>query len=289
MIKYGIIAHGGAGSSEECLDGVRESVEAAFHELRKGGSALNAVIKAVQILEDDGRFNAGSGSLLRLDEKTIEMDAAIMDSKGTLGAVLAIKNVKNPVLVARAVSKTPHVALAGDGAESFARRLGFPPFYQVSPKSLENMSKIRGLIERGRLGSMNPRWKGVDVRKLALDTVGAVALDGKGTFAVATSTGGASPMITGRVGDTPFIGCGFYAGAKGAVAVTGLGEEIVKRMLARTVYDAIEQGTDVKTSCEKGVLLFPAKISVGVIAITQDGIGSASNRKMAHNALAREG
>jgi L-asparaginase/beta-aspartyl-peptidase (threonine type) len=257
--------------------------------LSKGGSALNAVTETVRILEDDGRFNAGSGSLLRLDERTIEMDAAIMDSHGTLGAVLAIRNVKNPVLVARAVAGTPHVALAGQGAESFARRLGFPPFYQVSTRSAENMKKIRELIKKGRLGSLNPLWKKVDVGELLLDTVGAVALDRKGRYAVATSTGGASPMMVGRVGDTPLVGCGFYAGVAGAVAVTGLGEEIIKRMLARYVYDMIQQDFDPEISCKAGIRLFPNTIPVGVIAISGNGFAAVSNRDMAHFALVKEG
>lgn len=133
MMACGVIAHGGAGSSGDLTGGVRAAAEAAFHFLETGGKALDAVVEAVKTLEDDGRYNAGVGSLLRLDGKTIEMDAAIMDSAGALGAVIAIRKVKNPVLIARAVSKTPHVALAGKGAEVFARKLGFPPYYNVSP------------------------------------------------------------------------------------------------------------------------------------------------------------
>jgi L-asparaginase/beta-aspartyl-peptidase (threonine type) len=216
------------------------------------------------------------------------MDAAIMDSKGTLGAVLAIRNVKNPILIAREIAKTPHVALAGPGAESFARKLGFPPFYSVSPRSLDNMRKIRELIRKGRLGRMNPRWKGIDVDKFSHDTVGAVAVDRRGVCAAATSTGGASPMMVGRVGDTPLIGCGFYAGSAGAVAVTGLGEEIIKRMLARYVYDLVQQGIEPEEACKKGILLFPSRIPAGVIAISKNGFGADSNRHMAHYVLATQ-
>ena len=102
-----------------------------------------------------------------------------------------------------------------------------------------------------------------------------------GTFAVAGSTGGSAPMLLGRVGDTPLIGCGFYAGEHGAVACTGVGEEIARRMLAREVYESMRAGMTPQAACEAGVDLFPAEVSVGVIAVGRDGAGAASNRDMA--------
>ncbi len=281
MIAYGIVAHGGAGSPKDLSDGVRAAAETAFHLLEKGNKALDAVVEAVKILEDDGRYNAGVGSHLRLDGKTIEMDAAIMDSGGALGTVMAIRGIRNPVLIARAVSGTPHVALAGRGAEAFARKLGFPRCYHVSPQSLANFEQIRGLIEKGKIEKMSPRWKGLVATKLSTDTVGAVAVDRNGVFAVATSTGGASPMLVGRVGDTPLIGCGFYAGPVCTVAVTGLGEEIVKRMTARYVYDYVEKGGTAQEACQTAVHLFPSDVPVGIISISRIDCGIAANRDMA--------
>ena len=122
-ISYGVVVHGGVGSSTRLRGPCEAACTRAFAMLEKGAAALDAVIEAVRLLEDDGRFNAGSGSTLRLDGKTVEMDASVMDSEGRLGVVIALRDAKNPVLVARAVTGTPHVALAGQGADLFARRM----------------------------------------------------------------------------------------------------------------------------------------------------------------------
>ena len=125
MIQYGVVVHGGAGSPGVFTDGCKIACERAFAMLEAGTSSLDTVTEAVKVMEDDGRFNAGIGSALRLDGKTIEMDAAIMNSEGKIGIVMAIKKIRNPVLAAREVLRTPHIALAGDGATVFARRQGF--------------------------------------------------------------------------------------------------------------------------------------------------------------------
>ncbi|MGD0885173.1 MAG: isoaspartyl peptidase/L-asparaginase [Thermodesulfovibrionales bacterium] len=294
MIRYGAATHGGAMSSEEFTDGCSAACESAFRLLGAGRSALDAVVEAVRILEDDGRFNAGSGSVLRLDGTTIEMDAAVMDSRGRLGVVISIRDVKNPVLVARAVVGTPHVALSAQGATAFARKRGFPPFRQVSEHALERHKRIEQLVREGKLGKDNPMWQNCDVESLwnfdtpsyrdifSCDTVGAIALDKEGSLAVATSTGGASPMLLGRVGDSPMIGCGFYAGPLGAMAATGIGEEIIKKMLAKTVYDMVSRGEDIRLASENGISMFAQDVAVGLLALTREGIAAASNRQMAY-------
>ncbi|MDA8085755.1 MAG: isoaspartyl peptidase/L-asparaginase [Nitrospiraceae bacterium] len=261
MISYGVVAHGGAGSPMELSDGCRAACESAIRMLDAGEGSLDAAVEAARILEDDGRFNAGTGSVLRIDGRTIEMDAAVMDSAGKIGVVINVREVKNPVLLARAVTGTPHVALAGRGAEVFARQLGFAPFRDFSM----------------RVG-----------RRAPSDTIGVVALDKKGVFAVASSTGGASPMMVGRVGDTPMPGCGFYAGARGAVAVTGLGEESIRKMLARAVYDMIADGTGAREACEKGVGMFAPGIRMGAIAISRRDWAAAAKDAMAHWSIIRE-
>lgn len=299
-IRYGVAAHGGAGSPEALSDGCRAACEAAAALLEAGGPALDAAAEAVRVLEDDGKFNAGSGSVLRLDGRTIEMDAAVMDARNALGVVIAIRDVRNPVLVAREVVGTPHVALAGRGATAFARMRGFGPFHDVSPRAREHHARLKELIREGSLGRENPLWQGRDIASLwnseelsyadffSADTVGAVTLDTEGNMAVAASTGGASPMMVGRVGDTPMIGCGFYAGTACAVAATGLGEEIVKRMLARTVCDMVARGEDLRTACRKGIDLFPREIPVGIIGISAGGCEVIANREMAHHVLIQE-
>jgi L-asparaginase/beta-aspartyl-peptidase (threonine type) len=301
MIRYGAVTHGGAMSSEEFTDGCSAACESAFRLLGAGRSALDAVVEAVRLLEDDGRFNAGSGSVLRLDGTTIEMDAAVMDSGGRIGVVISIREVKNPVLVARAVIDTPHVALSAQGATAFARKWGFPPCRQVSKHALERHKRIERLIREGKLGEVDPRWQNCDVEALwnfdavsykdvfSCDTVGAVALDKEGSLAVATSTGGASPMMLGRVGDSPMIGCGFYAGPLGAMAVTGIGEEIIKKMLAKTVYDMVSRGEDTTVALENGISMFAEDVAVGVIALTREGFAAVSNRQMAYAVRIMEG
>jgi L-asparaginase/beta-aspartyl-peptidase (threonine type) len=300
MIRYGVAVHGGVGSPAEISDGCKTAGDSAFSLLEGGASALDAVVEAARILEDDGRFNAGSGSVLRLDGRTIEMDAGLMDSINNVGMVMAIRDVKNPVLVARAILETPHVALSGQGATAFARKKGFMPFHQVSRRARERFEKVRELMRKGKLDEENPQWRGYDVEALwnfddvsfrdmfSCDTIGAVALDREGSLAVATSTGGASPMMLGRVGDSPLIGCGFYAGPACAVAATGIGEEIIKRMLAKTVYDAVLSGDEITTACRKGLAFFPSEIAAGIIGISRKGHMVTSNKEMASYALVKE-
>jgi len=299
MIHYGIVVHGGAGSPSHFSDGCKVACESAFSLLETGKSSLDAVVQAARLLEDDGRFNAGSGSALRLDGKTIEMDASVMDSEGDIGIVIAIRNVKNPILIARAVMNTPHVALAGEGATAFARKRGFEPFHKSSQRALERFKAVKQCIKKDKLGKESPLWKSHDIealwnfpdvpyKEVFCDTIGAVAIDKKGVLAVANSTGGFSPMMLGRVGDSPMIGCGFYAGPACALATTGMGEMIIKKMFAKTVYDMVSHGEDIRKACEKGVAMFPLEISIGIIAISKKGYMVASNSDMAHYAIVKE-
>jgi beta-aspartyl-peptidase (threonine type) len=290
-LDYGVVVHGGAGSPEDFSDGCESACLAAFRILEGGGAALDAVTEACRLLEDDGRFNAGTGSVLRIDGRTVEMDAAVMDSVGHLGMVMNIRGIKNPVTVARGVTRSPHVALAGKGAEAYAAKIGVAALHEVSDQALKRHEKVSALMKEGRLGEINPLWKDIGpsfFEGLSCDTIGAVAVDRNGVFAVAASTGGAVPMLVGRVGDTPMIGCGFYAGPAGAVAATGIGEEIIRRMLAKKVYDALREDGDVPVACRDGIGLFAAGIPVGLIGITREGYAVSSNRPMAHHAMVRE-
>ena len=121
--------------------------------------------------------------------------------------------------------------------------------------------------------------------ELGTGTVGAVALDRSGHFAAATSTGGAMPALCGRVGDTPIVGCGFYAGAAGAVAATGVGEYVVRNLLSLTVYRWIESGVPLSEALDGGLALIPKGISIGLIAITHAQTGIAARTSMAAAAL----
>jgi beta-aspartyl-peptidase (threonine type) len=227
-----ILVHGGAGPFSPDDDaaaaeaGCLNAARAGHAVLRAGGRALDAVEAAVSVLEDDPNFNAGTGSVLNA-EGFIEMDASIMDG-ATLaaGAVAGVRTVKNPVSLARAVMEhTPHVLLAGPGADAFARKRGFPA---VSPESLVTPRARRRFEAR---------------RQDAHGTVGAVAVDVHGHVAAATSTGGTNGKLPGRVGDTPLIGCGTCADARlGAASATGIGEYIIRLTLTRRLLDRLEGG-----------------------------------------------
>jgi isoaspartyl peptidase/L-asparaginase-like protein (Ntn-hydrolase superfamily) len=253
---------------------------------------LAAAIAATMDLEDDPRFNAGTGSNFRLDGVTIEMDASVMTSDGRSGAVANLPAVKNPVPVAAEVrARTPHLLLAGAGALKFARKLGFaehdPSTEKAKKKLAEAWRGVRGEIDDDEEYGW---WQHVDLPSLwnfdrALSdsygsTVGAVARAVDGTFAAAASTGGTLLMLRGRIGDTPLIGCGLYAGPHGAVTATGTGEEIVRRFLSLRVYEWMAAGVPAQEACARGIALFPDAIGVGVIAVGVDGEGIASNREM---------
>ncbi len=270
------LAHCGAGSSEEVADAARKAVARGLDVLRGGGSALDAVVEAVVILEDDPRLNAGTGSRLNLDGRA-EMDASLMDSEFGCGAVAAIIAVKNPILVARKVLDSPHILLCGEGAVRFARKAGFAEFSSVTSRSIEALEEVKKRLKKGDVPSWALRWK----RYMGGDTVGAVARDDHGRVAAANSTGGVSIKLPGRVGDTPLIGCGIYAGPKGAVTATGVGEEIIRRVLCKAVYDQITSGAEAQEACEEGLTLFPADVPVGLIAVDGKGWGAACNTDMA--------
>ena len=291
-----IVVHGGAGAPTSLSDGCEAAAAAAAARLRDGADALDAAIEAVVVMENDGRFNAGSGAVLRLDGETLELDAGVMDSTGRLGAVAAVRNVRNPVLAARRVADTPHTLLAGEGATAFAKAVGLEAELVPSERARGRHRRLAEHLTSGgaeggwSAGSLEEAWNlpaaydRVFSRGAAADpcdTVGAVVRGPDDTFAVAGSTGGSVPMLLGRVGDTPLVGCGFFAGEHGAVACTGIGEEIARRVLAREVYESIRSGMTPQAACEAGVDLFPAEVSVGVTAVGMEGSGAASNREMA--------
>lgn len=286
-----IVAHGGAGGSSSQNDGCRAAAAAGMGAFQHGGSAFDAVIAAVVVMEDDPRFNAGTGAVLGLDGKTVELDACVMDSRARLGAVACLQNVRNPVLVASDVTKTPHCLLAGEGALQFARMMGHPYHDCITERTRRaNEGLLRRLRQAGQVRKGVPNedfaryWNYASPRPLtaggACDTVGAVARGPENHFAVAGSTGGSAPSLLGRVGDTPLVGSGFYAGAAGAVAATGVGEHIIRHLLAISVYRWIEDGMALQPALQRGVDLFDPAIQVGLIAVSRSEAGSCSNGDM---------
>jgi beta-aspartyl-peptidase (threonine type) len=267
-----IVVHGGAGvinRAEMTLEreahyraGLEAARDAGYAVLESGGTSLDAVTAAVRTLENDPQFNAGIGAVLNRNGEA-ELDASIMDGK-TLqaGAVAGIMHVRNPIELARAVmEKSPHVMLAGRGAEEFALKQGFafvPNEYfrtDARRRQLERAQEEEAKKKPGTSSSnANPhsleREAARPVASLApppepfpdtRGTVGAVALDRNGNLAAATSTGGMTNKLPGRIGDSPLIGAGTYANnASCAVSATGDGEYFIRAVVAHDVCALVE-------------------------------------------------
>jgi beta-aspartyl-peptidase (threonine type) len=238
-----IAIHGGSGTINkgDFSDGkereIRETLEQAVragHEiLSSGGSSLDAVTKAITMLEDSPHFNAGKGAVFNSEGKN-ELDASIMEGAGlNAGAVAAVHNVRNPVLLAREVmTDSPHVMLMGDGAAQFAREQGIvfeEDDYFFTEYRWQQLQKAKASAQPGTsfLSETPDEW---------FSTVGAVALDSQGNLAAATSTGGMTNKRWGRVGDSPIIGSGTYADDRScAVSATGHGEYFIRATVARDI------------------------------------------------------
>ncbi|MFC4159851.1 isoaspartyl peptidase/L-asparaginase [Chitinimonas lacunae] len=300
-----IVTHGGTDMPPEEKDGCETAARLGLQKLGDRQDALEAVVTAVASLEADGRYDAGVGSLMGMDGKTLELDAAVMDSRGRLGAVAALQNVRHPVKVAQRITDTPHVLLVGQGAEEFARRIGlhspFEPSVKAQRKFREYIAEMKkahdddegaedteeddGKTLVRKFWNFPTSWQAA-VDRAGHGTVGAVARDEAGHFAVAVSTGGSPPALYGRVADTPLIGCGFYAGQHGAIACTGIGEHIVRNMLARTVYEWIISGTPLQAALERAIALLPQGIDIGLIGVTATEAHVAARKPMASAILA---
>ena len=313
-ITPALIAHGGAGGRGPAAErperrrGMLAAVAAGADVLRAGGSALDAVVATVRALEDHPLFNAGVGSLLTV-EGTVEMDASVMVAlppppmprRGAAsaaararaaalgprrraelraGAVALITRVRNPILLARAVMElTPHVLMAGAGAERLARRAGIAlcrPEELVTQRARE---RWRAALERRAEAAGTAAAGGGPGR---FGTVGAVALDAAGGLAAATSTGGVSGKLPGRVGDSAIIGAGTFADADGAASATGQGEAIMKAALCREVVAALRRG-EPRAVADRAIAELVALTGgqAGVVVIDRRGrLGYAHNAEV---------
>jgi beta-aspartyl-peptidase (threonine type) len=262
-----LVIHGGAGGppkgvltaemEKDYLAKLEEALQKGAAVLSKGGTSLDAVEQVVRYLEDCPLFNAGKGAVLNA-EGHAELDAAIMEgSSGLAGAVGGVTTVKNPVTAARTVmEKSKHVMLAGKGADRFARESGLEivdPSYFITPERKKSFDK----------------WK-----EQQHGTVGAVALDRNGNLAAATSTGGRTGKLPGRIGDTPIIGAGTFANRTCAVSATGHGEYFIRHIVcydlaARMMYghqSLKEAGNEIIN-----IVLREEKADGGLIAVDADG------------------
>lgn len=211
-------------------EGLMASLRAGDRILEDGGSSLDAVVAAVAVLEDCPLFNAGRGAVLNAAGEH-ELDAGVMDgATQRAGAVAAVQRIRNPVAAARVVmEKTSHVLLAGRAAERFAQTTGLalaPPDYFRTPDRMQALERVRRETTRARRGASAAELHG---------TVGAVALDCQGHLAAATSTGGYTNKMAGRIGDSPLVGAGLYADRTCAVSATGLGEAFIRGVVCYDV------------------------------------------------------
>lgn len=246
-VKAVLVIHGGAGTiqREKMSDeherqyraALTASLEAGHRALRReGGTSVDAVEAAVRVLEDSPLFNAGVGSVFTREGR-IEMDASIMEGKQRkAGAVAAVSKVRNPVAAARLVmERSPHVLLVGEGAERFARSEGLA---EANPLDFWTEPRWKALLDarREQTQPQPPQAGRVELPDSYFGTVGAVAVDREGNLAAATSTGGLTFKLPGRVGDSPIVGAGTYADNHTcAVSCTGQGEIFIRHLVAHSL------------------------------------------------------
>lgn len=292
-----VVSHAGSASNPTQSDGPRRACLAGLQTLTQARGSLKAVIAATRWLEDDARFNAGTGSNLRLDGTTVQMDASCMTSGGDFAAVAAIERVRNPVAVAERLLGTPHVLLVGEGATAFARRCGFDDYDPVTPAAQERFRQVMaasGGAASERIGDwsraeLEGAWNFATPLREAWgsDTVGSVAWDGE-TFAGALSSGGTTTVLLGRVGDVPLPGCGLYVGEGGAVAATGDGEHIVRSHLACRAYDELVAGRTPEQVVEWALDRHGPSVDLGIIVVSREGFAGGARHGMAWHGQSAE-
>ena len=295
--KWAVVLHGGAGVIERShMDAKTEAayradlqtaLQKAADTLDKGGSALDAVEAAIRFMEDDPLFNAGRGAVFTAAGKN-ELDSAIMDGSNLkAGAVAGVTRTRHPISLARAVmEKSPHVMLAGSGADEFAQEHGLemvPPSYFVTERRWQGL--VNELKKEGK--PIPPRPAGAPpapTKPVAeiespeahkFGTVGVVALDKQGNIAAGTSTGGLTAKMWGRVGDSPIIGAGTYADNRScAVSGTGTGEYFIRLTVARTICALVQyKGMTLQQAADDVIQhqLTNMKGDGGIIAIDTKG------------------
>ncbi|WP_121665968.1 isoaspartyl peptidase/L-asparaginase family protein [Mesonia aquimarina] len=248
--EFGIVIHGGAGfiKKSNLSDSLENAYRAKLKEailtgnkiLENGGSAVEAVQRSINIMEDSPLFNSAKGAVLNHEEKA-ELDASIMDGKTlNAGAVAGVTIIKNPINLAfEVMENSEHVLLSGKGAENFAKARNLEivePSYFITDKQLQNIKRIKKQAENKQATFYNS-----DINGEKFGTVGCVALDKNGNLAAGTSTGGMANKKFGRIGDSPIIGAGTYANNKTcAVSGTGWGEYYLRGVVAYDISALME-------------------------------------------------
>lgn len=308
-VPFAIAIHGGAGTIEKSRftpekeaayrAKLTESVETGYAILEKGGTSLDALTAAINILENSPFFNAGKGAVYTHDE-THEMDASIMEGKNRqAGAVAGVKHIENPINLARLVmDESVHVMLSGAGAEAFAKSQGV----ELVDNNIFDTDHRYKSLQRAKAKMKKAKQENKDYQAAhsALDTeykvgtVGAVALDKLGNIAAGTSTGGMTNKRYGRIGDSPVIGAGTFADNNScAVSATGHGEYFIRYNVAADICARVQyQGKTIEQAGKELIhdVLMPIGGTGGVIIIdTQGNISLPFNTKGMYRASKSNG
>jgi beta-aspartyl-peptidase (threonine type) len=302
-VAFALALHGGAGTITRGGDEApyRAALLAALEHgratLAGGGSALDAVVATVVSLEDCPLFNAGYGSVFTANAAH-ELDAGVMDGRAlAAGAVAGVHTIRNPVLAAREVMRDGRsVLLAAEGAERWARTKGLEvvePSYFSTPQRLAQLRAVQGLAQDKAMLDHDGA-AAVDEKSQRIGTVGAVALDRQGHLAAATSTGGLTNKMPGRIGDTSIVGAGVYANdTTCAVSSTGTGEHFIRGCIAYDVHARMRYlAHDVTRAAGDSIVecLQPLGGRGGVIAVGRDGqIAMPFNSPGMYRAWIRDG
>jgi beta-aspartyl-peptidase (threonine type) len=297
-----IVVHGGAGNIpaeriEAAHKGCREAARVGWRVLQNGGSALDAAEAATHSLEDNPLFNAGTGACLNKDG-SIELDAGIMEGHTLqVGAIAGVECIKNPITVARKVLESPHVLLISEGAQEFAQEQGIPLCESDDLLTDYQYQQWQRLLAEEAAASQEPRYHRREFRSITRPeemhgTVGAVALDDAGNLAAATSTGGIHNKYHGRIGDSPLVGCGFYADENAAISCTGYGEDFIRLLIAKRAADFVARGDTAREAAEAAIAVLGAKATGtgGLIVVDRLGnVGFAWNSQHMSYAYMVEG
>jgi len=287
--EFAIIIHGGAGTilkknmtleKEMAYKAkLEEAIRVGYNILKNGGTSLDAVEKTINIMEDSPLFNAGKGAVFT-NAETNELDASIMDGETlNAGASAGTTTVKNPINLARAImDKSPHVMMAGIGAETYAKEQGIT---LVDPSYFYTESRLNALkqtIKREKTDLNNidkQAFYDPEIKDSKFGTVGCAALDKNGNSAAGTSTGGMTNKRYGRVGDAPIIGAGTYANNNScAVSSTGWGEFFIRGMVAHDISALMQyKGLSLQEAAHKVIQNKVPKLGGdgGIIAVDKNG------------------
>ena len=287
--EFSIVIHGGAGtilkknmSREREADykaKLEEAIRVGYEILKNGGTSLDAVTKTINVMENSPLFNAGKGAVFT-NAGTNELDASIMDGETlNAGASAGTTNVKNPIDLARAImDNSPHVMMAGNGAEKFAEEQGLEI---VDPKYFytENrMNSLKRALDREKIEldhDDKSAFYDPTIKDYKFGTVGCVALDKNGNLAAGTSTGGMTNKRWGRIGDAPIIGAGTYANnTTCAISSTGWGEFFIRAMVAHDISALMEyKGMNLNDAAHEVIHKKVANLGGdgGIVAVDKNG------------------